>query len=280
MSNLKYILIREQIIKSIRSFFYARDFHEIITPILNKSIPLEPNIYPFQTTWKTNQGKKIFYLPTSPEKNLKKILAMGIDKCFSIGHSFRNLENSGTLHSPEFLMLEWYRKDATYEDIMNDLQKLFVSLIRIIENKYINLPKKWTVYSLPKLFKKYTKIDLLDFISNKKNREEYDKIFVNEIESRLPKDPLFIIDYPSIISPLCKPKKGNPQIAERFEFYWQGIELANGNTENTNIEFIKKNLRKPIDKKFIESLNKMKDASYAGVGLGLDRLARLLQGMP
>jgi elongation factor P--(R)-beta-lysine ligase len=275
MFNLKYIFIRERIIKSIRSFFYNQNFHEVITPVLNKSIPLEPNIYPFQTVWKTNHGKRTFFLPTSPEKNLKKILAMGVDNCFSIGHSFRNLENSGSLHSPEFLMLEWYRKNANYKDIMKDLQQLIVSLIPIIENKSIHLPKKWSIFSLPELFKKYTKIDLLKFIFNKNNRADYDKIFVNEIESRLPKDPLFIIDYPSIISPLCKPKKENPQITERFEFYWQGIELANGNTENTDIESIKKNLRKPVDIEFIESLNKMKDASYAGVGLGIDRLTML-----
>lgn len=261
MKQLEFYFFREKIIKRIREYFTDMNFHEVITPVLNKNIPLEPNIYPFVT------GP--YFLSTSPEKNLKKMLALGIGNCFSIGHSFRNLEASGPLHTPEFFMLEWYRKNADYTVIMNDVKKLITFLDK-------QLTKGWNVFSLPKLFKKYAKLDLIEFIGDTKNRADYDKIFVNEIESRLPKTPLFLIDYPSIISPLCKPKKDNPLLAERFEFYMNGIELANGNTENTNIESVKKGLRKPLDKEFLSSLKKMQNASYAGVGLGLDRLTMIL----
>ena len=91
---LKPILIREIIIKSIREFFYRQNFHEIITPVLNKTIPLEPNIYPFQTYWQTKKGIKNFYLSTSSEKALKQMLAKGIGNCFAVSPAFRNLEDS------------------------------------------------------------------------------------------------------------------------------------------------------------------------------------------
>lgn len=271
MKKLEYYYTREKIIRLIREFFTIRNFHEVITPVLNDSIPFEPNIYPFETEWKTIKRTKKIFLATSPEKNLKKMLALGIGNCFSIGHSFRNLESSGPLHNPEFLMLEWYRKNSTYNDIMIDVQNLIVSIYRYIDTS----SKKWPVFSLPQLFRKYTNIDLVEFIAEEKNRADYDKLFVNEIESRLPKTPLFLIDYPSIISPLCKPKKDNPLLAERFEFYMNGIELANGNTENTDVKSVKKGLQTPIDQEFLQSLKIMNKTSYAGVGLGIDRLTMI-----
>lgn len=261
MNRLDYYLFREKIIKHIRIFFEKRKFHEVITPVFNEYIPLEPNIHPF----KINH----YVLSISPEKNLKKMLALGMKNCFSIGHSFRNLEAIGPLHTPEFLMLEWYRRNTEYTLIMKDVKELICFLDK-------KSTKGWKIFSLPELFKTYTKLDLIEFVSHKKNRADYDKLFVNEIESRLPETPCFIIDYPSIISPLCKPKKNNPLLAERFEFYWKGVELANGNTENTDIESVKKGLRKPLDREFLNSLKKMQNASYAGVGLGLDRLLMIL----
>ncbi|MBI3366215.1 hypothetical protein HY041_01130, partial [Candidatus Roizmanbacteria bacterium] len=270
-------------------FFQEQGFHEFITPILNASIPLEPNIFPFKTQWKSSQERINFYLPTSPEKNLKEMLALGTDNCFSIGHSFRNLEAAGPLHSPEFLMLEWYRKNADYEDIMDDTQKLLVSINQLIDT-YSS--KNWKRLSLERLFFFFFFIPFQKFVTNDKVIVEYakakgyetkkaswnqlyDQIFVNEIEPHLPKTPCFLIDFPSRISPLCKPKKNEPYLAERFELYINRIELANGNTENTDIQSVKKRLRRPLDHDFLGSLNKMKVASYAGVGLGVDRLTML-----
>lgn len=294
MKKLEYYFIREKIIRLIREFFTKNSFHEVITPVLNESIPLEPNIYPFQTMWETTKGKKELFLATSPEKNLKKMLALGIGNCFSIGHSFRNLEASGPLHTPEFLMLEWYRKNSSYRDIMNDVKKLILFFLKKTKSKHMyNRLNDWTSYSLVKLFEKYTRLDLKEIIlfdtklfnyaKSKGYQTEhttwnqlYDQIFVNEIEPYLPKEPCFLIDFPSRISPLCKPKRNKPHIAERFELYINGIELANGNTENTDIESVKKGLRKPMDQEFLDSLKKMQNDSYAGVGLGIDRLTSML----
>lgn len=292
MKQLKFYLLREKIISLIRDFFIKQKFHEVITPVLNDAIPFEPNIYPFETEWKNLNGTRKLFLSTSPEKNLKKLLAAGMGNCFSIGHSFRNLEASGPLHTPEFLMLEWYRKNADYTAIMKDVQNLIIYIGKQVKESHYNVLKHYNIISLIALFKQYAKLDLEEIVlsdeklfayARKKGHqtkgaswhELFDQIFVNEIEPYLPKQPCFLIDFPSRISPLCKPKKDKPYLAERFELYINKVELANGNTENTDVESVKKGLLKPIDQKFLQSLKMMDKTSYAGVGLGIDRLTMI-----
>lgn len=203
------------------------------------------------------------------------MLAHEIGNCFAISKSFRNLERTGSLHIPEFLMLEWYRENAVYTDIMSDVEKLFVRF---------GFKKNWPVLSLKKLFQKYLKLDLEKTLTNNKLfLKDYDQLFVNEIESKLPKTPLFLVDFPSQISPLCKPQKGNIFFAERFELYISGIEIGNGNTENTDTKSLRKifateqkRTNLPIDEEFLNSLKKMSKKSYAGVGIGIDRLVMVL----
>ncbi len=333
MMNLKPIIIREQIIKSIREFFDKKGFHEVVATVLNTSLPVEPNIYPFTTVWSKIKASDKLYLSTSPEASLKKMIAKGIGNCFAIGKTFRNLEGSGSRHNPEFLMLEWYRENADYKDIMRECENLVKYTSQKIKSKYqnsklqinpklqlqkqnkktqiiyqhktIDLSTPWKRYSLIDLFQKYAGLDLLRIMDDKqlkicakskgydiknKNWEElYNQIFLNEIETQLPPDPFFLTDFPSRISPLCKPKENNPLIAERFELYIGGMELGNGNTENTNSESVTKVFEEerkgriregqdgvPIDQDFIKALDYMKNKSYAGIGLGVDRLAMLL----
>jgi len=304
MKNIRSSIIKEQVIKKIRLFFYRRNFHEVIVPLLNEVLPLEPNLYPFSTVWKTPSGNKTMYLAMSPERGIKRLLAEGIGNCFSISKSFRNIERSGSLHNPEFLMLEWYREKASYKDIMFDIEKLFNYLCPekqlLYNGERIIFKNKFPIFSLKELFKKYMNVELEKIIINedflfkladKKGYQIekatwgqiYDQLFVNEIESNLPKGPLFLIDFPAKISPLCQPQKNNPTFAERFELYIAGIEIGNGNTENTDVKSLQilfENQQKitglPIDKEFLYSLNKMRNNSYAGVGIGIDRLAMIL----
>ncbi len=189
MFKLKPIFIREQIIKSIREFFDEIGFHEVVAPVLNKSLPVEPNIYPFATVWSKIKASDNLYLSTSPEAALKKMIAMGIGNCFAIGKSFRNLEGQGSRHNPEFLMLEWYRENADYTDIMKECEKLILyvhnkvksqnakvkSAIqksklnhKIIYQKHkIDLSAPWKRYSLIDLFQKYAGLDLLQIWDDK-----------------------------------------------------------------------------------------------------------------
>ncbi len=283
MADLQLILIREQIIKSIRNFFYQLNFHEIIVPVLNNAIPNEPNLYPFITCWKTNRGEQTFFLPMSPERSLKLALAKGIGNCFSIGHSFRNLEQESPLHSPEFLMLEWYRTDADYHQIMDDVKELIASINS--QFSIFNFQIEWPIFSLPELFKKYTKYDLIELTNDEKKRADYDQIFCNEIESHLPKTACFVTDFPAKISPLAKPKKDNPLLTDRFEFYVNGIELGNGNTENTDWKSVKKVFESqkkknnyPVDEDFLSALKTLDESgkTYAGIGIGIDRLTMII----
>jgi len=310
MNSVKPYIIRENIIKAARQFFYDSNFHEVIPQVLNTALPLEANLYPFSTTWKTRSGDKKLYLPLSPERSIKRMLAQGIGNCFALAKSFRNLEQEGSQHLPEFLMLEWYRRKADYKDIMTDAEQLIFFMSEYLakslgvntlyfHEKKIALNKKWKTYSLSELFKTYAHIHLKDIIEDDellfataKKRgyivdgatwgEIFDQLFVNEVESELPPEPLFLIDFPSRISPLCSQKNKEPYFAERFELYIGGVEIGNGNTENTNIASVRKIFETeslktgmPIDEDFLHSLGKMNDSTYAGIGMGIDRLAML-----
>lgn len=267
--NLKPVLIRTEVIKAIRTFFTQRNLVELFPPVLLTSLPLESAIFAFETTWHTFDNQQRLYMAISPESSLKKMLAAGSGECFAIGKSFRNLEGSGDHHNPEFMMLEWYRLEATYDDIMRETQELFVAVKKDID-VYLNQPfdshlhfngitisltDKWPKLSLEKLFEKHAHLkikDILDETSIKTAAAKkgystkgatwddlFDQIFLNEIEPHLPKTAFFLTDFPARLSPLCRPRADKPYLAERFEVYVGGMELGNGNTENLNATQIK-----------------------------------------
>ena len=302
MNILKKSVVREEIIKAIREFFYKQNFHEVITPLLNTALPLEPNLSPFITEHKYKNTTETFYLAMSPERGIKKMLAAGIGNCFAISQSFRNYERVGSLHLHEFIMLEWYRKEAIYTNIMDDTEKLLDALNIEMGNKMKMPEKHFPRISLNILFEEKVgeKLEVLiddegqlRKIAEKKGyktsgstwEELYDQLFVNEIEATFIQEPFFLIDFPARISPLCKKRKDNPHLAERFELYIQGVEIGNGNTENTETASIRslferehKKTGMPIDEEFLTSLDAMKSDSYAGVGIGIDRLTMLFTG--
>lgn len=311
MTYLENILIREKVLRTTRDFFYKKNFHEVVANILNDSVPLEPNLFTFSTIWDNIQHKKQFYLPCSPEKSIKKMLGLGIGNCFSIGHCFRNLEGQSNLHNPEFLMLEWYRENATYQEIIEDIKEYILNLNEIINVKNnLNLDGEWKTISLAKKFTEITKMDFKELLENEKllfnyakennyNTENatwddlYNQIFVNEIENTFPNTPFFLVDFPAKTSPLCTIQKDEPYLAERFEFYLGNVEIANGNNENTDYKLVREKMEnekmkrelmgrisQPIDEEFVESLKKMSESgkSFAGVGLGIERLIMLLSG--
>jgi elongation factor P--beta-lysine ligase len=297
--QLENHITRENIVREVRDFFYKQNFHEIIPPILSSALPLEPNLQPFVTTYKKNNNAQTFYLAMSPERGIKKILALGMENCFAISKSFRNYEQIGTLHSHEFLMLEWYRKNARYFDIMVDVEKLLQTINKKMGNKIAMKEGPFPRVSLNTLFKEKVGLSLEELISSEKRMKEiaekkgysiqgatweelYNQLFVNEIESTFSLRPFFLVDFPAQISPLCKVQKGNPLFAERFELYIHKIEIGNGNTENTDTEDIRKKFGEesertglPIDEEFLTSLESMKSNTYAGIGIGIDRLTML-----
>jgi len=289
-----------KILGHIRNFFRKKRIPEVITPLLQSTIPTEPCIYPFTTNWRTISGERKLFLATSPEAGLKQILASGINDCYTVAHAFRNLESSGDRHLPEFLMLEWYRKNKTYKDSMVEVRELILFIAE--QEKITHIPTNtWKTYALPDLWKQYVGNNLLDVLDEEQMKRTAEKrgystqnasweqlfhqIFLNEIDTHIGNAPCYLTDFPKKISPLCAGQKLQPHIAERFELYIDGMEIANGNTENTNYVEIRKifldeeKYRKKhqlpfssIDQKFLDALNGMK-GTYAGVGMGIERLA-------
>ena len=309
-TSLQPMIIRGEVIKAIRRFFEQRSFQEIISPVLNRSLPLEPTLFAFQTNWSTSKGEQQLFLSTSPEACLKKMLAAGVGNCYSLGKSFRNLENSGPQHNPEFLMLEWYRENANYLDIIQETQDLINFVQQQLGDQVappVTATKNWPSLSLVDFFSQYAQLDLetlIDDQSIKLIMEErgyqvndetweqlFNQIFLNEIEPHLPATPFFLVDFPAKISPLCQIQASRPWLAERFEIYLGGWEIGNGNTEALDTELIKRHFQAevqarkarakfcpPIDQEFLAALAQLKTTgkSYAGIGLGVDRLTMWL----
>lgn len=307
MANLGPVLIRESIIRSIREYFYAQGFHEVIIPVLNRSVPHEENLHPFSTVWHAGEKEKTLYLSLSPERGIKRMLARGMENVFAIAKSFRDLEAAGSQHIPEFLMLEWYRKGARYEAVMEDARNLLLHVSNSLGEKgKLQLSASvWPVLSLKTLVEEAAKTSMRSLVEDDSSlfgvarkkgyategaswRGLWDQLFVNEIEPVLPAGQAFLTDFPSRLSPLARPKKKEPWLAERFELYLDKTEIANGNTEQTERMAVEKYFREeaekrgvqshPVDRAFLDSLAVLDGVTYAGCGLGIDRLAMLASG--
>jgi lysyl-tRNA synthetase class 2 len=317
--ELKNLRLRQHVIGSIRNFFLHSGFDEMTLPVLWQAVPLEPNIYAFETLWQTAYGKNTLYLSTSPEAGLKKILAAGATNVFTIAPAFRNIEESNATHMPEFLMVEWYRTDSDTHAIMDDAQTLIKSVKKHLDtyldikpgkpfsyrNHPIDLDGHWPIVGLTELWEKYAGVSLGQIMTDKTMitiakrkgyntkhaswEQLYNQIFLNEIEPYIGYDPRFITEYPSRISPLCKPKTDAPDFADRFELYLGGMELGNGNAEYTDSHAVSQTFNgeklsrerqgftpPPVDTSFLDALSRMDGRTYAGMGLGIDRLTMIL----
>jgi len=292
--------IRHHFLKTIREFFYTHGYLEVETSQIMATVPPDPFIDPLKVFIDT-QGP--FYLHTSPEMNMKRLLSSGHEKIFQICKVFR-VEDLQEIHSIEFTMLEWYTR-GTYEDAMTETRKLILFIIeRLFPDEKERIMKEWPIYDLEKIFEEKTGInpftlDREGFFSalikkGFKGIDERDdwnnlffKSFIQEIEDKIQKDvPYFIKDWPLSISTMAKRKGANK--VERFELYMDGYEIANGYTELLDVKeqrmrFIEDNeTRKrlgketfPVDEEFLDSLSKLA-GPYAGVSLGLDRFLMVL----
>ncbi|MCP3901983.1 MAG: EF-P lysine aminoacylase GenX [Desulfobacteraceae bacterium] len=273
---------RAIIINAIRAFFQDNDFLEVDTPLRLPSIIPEAHIDSFDT-----EG---WFLQASPELCMKRLISQGYNKIFQICKCFRKNERSDK-HLPELTMLEWYAKNQTYLDLMDTCQKLIEYIANKTEtngiinyqNLQIDLNTKFLRLSVKDAFLKYTHTTMEKACSTGK----FDEIMSFEIEPNLGLDkPVFLYDYPASLGALAKLKPENPDLAERFELYIAGIELANGfseliDPEEQKIRFEaelnsrkaqgKKNI--PMPEKFLNDLSSMPET--AGIAFGIDRLIML-----
>ncbi|MEO8909281.1 MAG: lysine--tRNA ligase [Gemmatimonadaceae bacterium] len=298
---------RSRMISSIRSFLDARDFLEVETPILQ---PLYGGAAARPFTTLHNALDMPLYLRIADELYLKRLVVGGLDRVYEIGHDFRN-EGIDRTHNPEFTMLEFYQAYADYTGMMELVEELLEKTAEAVR-AIPELASKVPVFRRP--FKRVEWIPSLNAaagadvtsLSEQALRSMAQRVGVDKpealsrpklldemfqalVESKL-QEPTFVVDYPVELSPLAKPKRGNPELTERFELFANGKEMANAFSE----------LNDPLDqRRRFEAQAKLKaggdeeasgvDEDYlrameygmppmGGVGIGIDRLFMYLSG--
>ena len=307
--RLPHLQARARLLAALRGWFAAEGFVEVETPILQVAPGAEVHLAGFSTTWKTPDGiERPRWLHSSPEFAMKKLLAGGVPKLFQFARVFRNAEGSA-LHHPEFTMLEWYRAGVGYETIMDDCAAL-LALTGAKELRWDGkvcdpaaAPERLTV---AQAFERYAGVDLLATTGDaaKLSRlsgvamhdgDSWDDVFFrimfDRIEHRLGVGrPTILCEYPIAMAALARAKPGDPRVAERFELYACGVELANAFGELTDPAIQRARLkadmdekerlygvRWPVDEDFLAALDHgLPDC--AGIALGFDRLAMLATG--
>ncbi len=278
----------------IRTFFRERNVLEVETPVMSSYANTDVQIDVFSTQGISDAHDKA-YLRTSPEFFHKRLLASGFGDLFEIAKVFRQGEQSGR-HNPEFSMLEWYRLDFSLADLMNEVAELMLHLLALYDHPKAQV----TRISYRLLYQQYLSIDPLQLGRDELNSlcqekgyygdrltfdQALDFLFGVVISTQLPKDELiFVYHFPASQAALAQINPEDNQTCLRFELMWQGIELANGYQELTDMNeqmtrFICDNeTRKKIGKKVLPFDQHLLDAMGAGlpacsgVALGLDRL--------
>ena len=275
--NLK---IRADVLRTIRAFFDARGFVEVETPVRIAAPAPEPHIdCPASGDW---------FLRASPELQMKKLLAAGLPRIYQIGPCFREGER-GRRHAPEFTMLEWYRADADYNDIAADMEALVGEVLRSTGTTGVSPVAALAPFSRITVREAYLRWAGWDPVADW-NQDRFDFDMATKIEPNLPKEPLFLTDYPAPAASLSKLKADDPRVAERWELYVDGMELANAFTELTDAAEQRRRFEAarterralgeaeyPLDEEFLSALAQMPPAG--GVALGVDRLVMLACGV-
>lgn len=283
-------------VRAVQDFFLSQNFCPVETPVLVDSPGTEPHLEFFSTIKKNNGVSQRKWLSPSPEMHLKKVLCRGAQNIFEIHKCFRN-DESGSHHLSEFYMLEWYRAKSSLNQLIDDLDHLLKYLKK---NNIISFPlKPFKVCSIPELFKTYCEVDLtpksqakdlvpalkkfqIPFESSGTFEEFFHLLFLNKIENN------FIPDVPTIVQHYPPSLRAYSRLnaqgwAERFEFYWQGLELANAFYEICEPQEQQKvfqqdlQIRKDkgteevgVDQEFLLEMKNMPESS--GIALGLERL--------
>ncbi len=297
MSVQNVILRRAELYSVIREFFSERKVLEVETPVFSKSGNTDPFIQSLTANFSISADiNEIHYAQTSPEFAMKRLLANGSGSIYQICKVFR-IGEIGRLHNPEFSMLEWYRVGLSYHELMDEI----AALLKVLE-----VSEKSQRISYKDLFYQYLEINVcnasidqlkncaakfkIDAIGLGDNHDEWLNLLLSHlIEPKLGVDyPLFIYDYPASQAALANVRQESYPIAERFELYLNGIEIANGYQELMEGEgyrerFCLENEKRlsqnmdeiPIQNNLLEDLQK--GLPYcSGVALGLDRLLMYL----
>ncbi|WP_457488146.1 EF-P lysine aminoacylase EpmA [Tardiphaga sp. P5_C10] len=313
-----FLLARGAITRAIRTWFEAQGFLEVETGVLQVSPGNETHLHAPKTTLIDSDGERLSrYLRTSPEFACKKLLAAGEARIFEFARVFRDRER-GDKHLPEFTMLEWYRAEESYEAVIADCAAIIACAAQATGTKQFTFrgqvadpfaePEMLTVAAA---FRRFADIDLLASIDGAEGdraklaaaatgkvrisdddtwSDIFSKILVEHVEPHLGQERMTVLfEYPSPEAALARTKEGDLRVAERFEVYACGVELANGFGELTDADEQRRRFteamdekerrygeRYPLDEEFLEAVAAMPPAS--GVALGFDRLVMLASG--
>jgi lysyl-tRNA synthetase class 2 len=316
--DLELLRERARIIREVRSFFDARSFLELDTPLLAPDLIPESCLEVFETARIVPSGGKTrkhapYWLIPSPEIWMKRLIARHRISLYQICKCFRNGESTGHLHSPEFTMLEYYTMDADYRDSLRITEELFLALDPDLPP---HLRPPFLRITMEEAFARWAGLDLFAAADGGRLEDEarrlglepapgldqaslYDLIFIHAVEPALPRDrPVVIMDYPAFVPCLAKEGPGG-KTRERWELYIRGVELANCYSEETGPEAVRRYFESEaaiknksalvphgVDrnywKTFLPRQNRdgqeLPFPRCSGVAMGLDRLIMVLSG--
>lgn len=301
---LRNLYLRARLLKAVRRFFDDRGYLEVETPMISAEATIDPNLKPFVTQWRPDGAAadkaRSFYLQTSPEFGMKRLLAAGAPAIYQVTHAFRNGER-GRLHNPEFTLVEWYRTDDTYlrqMDVVEDLVRC-VFEASPWDDRALSGDGPFHRTSYREAFLRHAGLDPLragspDFAAIAQSRgiapppglapDDRDGwlnlLLAELVEPRLGQDrPEFLYDYPPSQAALARVRPGDPPVAERFELYVHSIEICNGYDELTDAgELRRRIVAQSGDPDVARRLLAAMEAGLprcSGVALGFDRLVML-----
>jgi len=300
-ASIANLLKRATILTEIRRFFADRGVLEVETPAMSQATVTDIHLVPFETRFVgpgAAEGKPL-YLMTSPEYHMKRLLAAGSGPIYQMGRSFRN-EEAGIHHNPEFTMLEWYRPRYDMYRLMNEVDDLLQQVLDCNSAETLSYQQAFTRHlnvdplsaDKAELREAAAKLDLSNIADTEEDRDTLlQLLFTMGVEPHIGRDkPAFVYHFPATQASLAEISTEDHRVAERFEVYYKGIELANGFRELTDgreqrQRFEQDNRKRaarglpqhPIDNNLLDALEHgMPECS--GVALGVDRLIMIALG--
>ena len=280
---LQVLALRAVLLGSIRRFFEEREFLEVETPAIVPCPGLDVHLAAFEV--RAPKGEPVGWLATSPEYQMKRLLSAGAERIFQLCRSYR-AEEHGRHHEREFTMLEWYRANATSDDVIRDTEELVAFVASALDQPAPELQPPW---------QRLTVDEALQFHANEaldtlvQDEEQFFRVWVEEVQPRLGNErPIIVTDWPSSMASLARLKPSG--MADRFEVFFRGVELCNGFGELTDATEQRRRFQRdqaerraagapiyPIDERFLDDLERGMPES-GGNALGVDRLLMLLLG--
>ncbi len=297
-ASMKQLQQRAEILSSIRLFFYKRKVMEVDTPAMSHATVTDVHLHTFQTKF-VGPGYAdgaYLYFVTSPEFHMKRLLSAGSGAIYQINKAFRN-EEAGRYHNPEFTMLEWYRPMFDHHQLMDEMNELLKLVLKCDNSERLTYQQAFIKTlgicplesSMEQLRIVAASLGFSDIADTEEDRDTLlQLLFSMEVETKIGQSkPAFVYDFPASQAALARINPTDSRVAERFEVYYKGIELANGFHELDDAKeqlarFEQENSKRksmglseqPIDYNLIAAL----EAGFpdcSGVALGIDRLIML-----